>query len=447
MRCTLLLMLVLASIPGLAGEGSACSCVGGTPCDHARTASAVFLGTVTQVESNGYGTTMRLRVERAWKGAVGKSIEISGPPDGGACGLGLSVGERWVIFASGEPGRWWTSMCHGGWPEAEGRKLGFVMPPPGDVVGRLLRPAEHPRNVQPSTEPVAGARVSILSASGQIESRTDAGGRFRLRGMNLARPAALQVDLAPGETLPPTVVGFGWQEACGELPLLIGYTGRISGRVVDARGAGVDGAEVSAMDPGPGSDAIAPVAAAMARTDATGAYTLTGLRSGRYVVGVNVARPPTIGSPFAPVFHLASSTAAAASAVVVAGPARTDVAPIVVRRLPQTVLEVDVVCGDGTRPSDARIEVRPAAGGLSSRRRGDAGGHATVPVPSASRYIVSAAVAVRERRRGNVRDAGVFTVDAGIVTSGDRTTTVAVPVPLVGCDAPGGPIVPAARRP
>jgi hypothetical protein len=239
MRCTLLLVLVLASIPGLAGEASACSCALGTPCENASRASAVFLGTVTHVDR----TTMRLRVERVWKGAVGESIEVSEPPGGGTCGLGLTVGERWVIFASGEPGRWSTSMCHGGWPETAGRRFGLVMPPAGDVVGRLLRPAERPRRALPSTEAVVGARVRIVSASGVIESRTDGAGRFRLRGMDLAESGALHVDLAPGETLPPTVVGFGSQEACGELPLLIGYTGRISGRVVDARGAGIAGAE------------------------------------------------------------------------------------------------------------------------------------------------------------------------------------------------------------
>jgi hypothetical protein len=184
----------------------------------------------------------------------------------------------------------------------------------------------------------------------------------------------------------------------------------------------------------------------MAHTDAAGAYTLTGLRSGRYVVGVNVVRPPTIASPFAPVFHPAASTASAAAAVVVAGPATTDVAPLEVRR-PQSVLAVDVVSRDGTRPSAARIEARPAAGGTASVGRGDAHGHAAVPVLPGSRYAVSAGVPVRERSRGSVRDAGVFTVDAGIVTSGETPTAVSVRVPLVRCDAPGGPIVQSGRRP
>jgi hypothetical protein len=446
MRLTLLLGLALAVIPGLAGEASACSCGPGTPCLNASRASAVFLGTITHVESSAYGTSMRLRVERTWKGSLGESIEVSQPPDGGQCGFPVRVGERWVIFASGGPGSWSTSMCSGGWRAGEERRLGRAMPPAGDVVGRLLRPAEHPRRAVPSTEPVAGTRVWVVSPSGTFSSRTDAAGRFRLTGFNLAESGLLRAELAPGEILPPTEIGFGSQEICGELPLLIGYTGLIAGRVVDARGTGVAGAVVSALDLPRGTEAIGTVAAASTSTDESGAYTLGRLRSGRYLVGVNVARPPTIASPFAPTFHPAASQAAAASTVVVSGPATTELAPLVVRRLPQTVLKVEVICRDGTRPADARVEAKPAAGGPASVGRSDRLGHAAVPAMPSVHYAVSAAILVRERARRGVRDAGIFTTDAVMVTSGATPTDVVVRVPLMRCDAPGGPVLTAGPR-
>ena len=447
MRWMLLPGLVLAALAGLAGEAAACSCAPLNPCLNAGRASAVFLGTITHVESGDHGASMRLRVERTWKGVLGEHVEVSQPPHSGMCGFPVQVGERWVIFADGEPGRWSTSMCSGGWKAGEERRFRRVMPPAGDVVGRLLRPAEHPRRALGSTEPIGGTRVWVRSSSACIVStRTDAAGRFRLTGLNLAEPAVLSADLAPGEVLPRTVVGFGSQEACGELSLLIGYAGLIAGRVVDERGLGVAGAVVSAVDPPRVAEAIGTVAAATASTDDSGAYELRGLRSGRYLVGVNIVRPPTLASPFTPVFHPSASQAAAASAVVVAGPARTAVAPLSVRRLPQTILRVEVVCRDGTRPADARVEARSATDRLAVVGRSDVRGFAVVPAMPGVSYAVSASVPVREGTRRAARDAGFFTADAVTVKSGSSPTGVVVPVPLAGCDAPGGPLLPVRRR-
>jgi hypothetical protein len=173
---------------------------------------------------------------------------------------------------------------------------------------------------------------------------------------------------------------------------------------------------------------------------------LTGLRSGRYLVGVNVAGPPSLASPFASVFHPSASRAAAASAVVVAGSARTDVAPLVIRRLPQTVLRVEVLCRDGSRPAKMRVEAAPAAGGPASRGDGEGPGGAVVPAFPGVRYAVSAAIPVREGTRGAYRDAGIFTTDAVMATSGSTPTVVVVRAPFTRCDPPGGPLL-SSRRP
>lgn len=97
---------------------SACSCVGDVPlCQSFWQADAVFSGEVVSFEkldSNQLFSrrVARIRVERAWRGNVQGTVEVTTGAGGGDCGYSFRSGRKYLVYASTtQDGKLTTGIC------------------------------------------------------------------------------------------------------------------------------------------------------------------------------------------------------------------------------------------------------------------------------------------------------------------------------------------------
>jgi hypothetical protein len=106
-------------------DAHACSCVSGiTPEERWQESDAVFSGEVVDVDEN-YAPgpsgphlgPVTFDVEESWKGVTQDSVVVHGYGYGPDCGIGFSVGDRYLVYAhrGGEVGEGplETSICEG----------------------------------------------------------------------------------------------------------------------------------------------------------------------------------------------------------------------------------------------------------------------------------------------------------------------------------------------
>ncbi|HJU54269.1 MAG TPA: hypothetical protein VJ715_06850 [Pyrinomonadaceae bacterium] len=118
------LLLLLVALAG-GGRALACSCAGQTPCEAYARANAVFVGTVASYttrkestewegERSEYTVQMSsLQVDEAFTDLNGATEVVVETTMDSSCGLRLSVGVRYMIYArrDEETGRFWTGLC------------------------------------------------------------------------------------------------------------------------------------------------------------------------------------------------------------------------------------------------------------------------------------------------------------------------------------------------
>lgn len=181
MRTRLLTVVLLAVLACMAGvrDAAACSCMRGTPCQYWGWATTVFVGDVVDVQRQGYAATVRLRVVRAYKGAVTTGAIVTMVNEGSSCDLTWGVGERWVVYAHGDSPTLQASLCSGSRRLTVDAPLPELKPEPGVVDGWLVRP----HAAKGELPWIDGARVWIDAPAGRIEARTGERGRFRLAGI------------------------------------------------------------------------------------------------------------------------------------------------------------------------------------------------------------------------------------------------------------------------
>jgi hypothetical protein len=173
-------LLVVSAVAWTAGvrDAAACSCGPATPCLRWGRSTAVFVGDVVDVQPSDGGTTTRLRVVRAFKGATETSI-VSLDPGHAPCELRFAAGQRWIVYADTGPSGLRSSLCSGSRQLDANAPPPDLRPEPGVVDGWLLRP-NSPSGVEPWID---GVPVWIVTPAGRIASQTGPQGIFRLTGV------------------------------------------------------------------------------------------------------------------------------------------------------------------------------------------------------------------------------------------------------------------------
>jgi len=167
---------------------------------------------------------------------------------GGDCGYPFEIGQSYLVYAHRTPeGHLTTSICSRTRPAREAtedlaylRSLADIVPgAPARLTGHVVL-NEYP--VRPGSQLKTVARIGVVARGGgrTFSASTDERGEFALTGLPLGTYDV--VASAPdGYEGSSRTVTINDPRGCGTTDLFIRHDGRVSGRVVDSRGAGVPG--------------------------------------------------------------------------------------------------------------------------------------------------------------------------------------------------------------
>lgn len=380
------LLLTLASLLVTfvsAARAEACSCMmPGPPCQALGAASAVFVGTVTDVrvreaksveaaraEPNWTPVVVKFAVLQPFQGVEGAEVEVATGRGDGDCGYQFRKGESYLVYAyGGRDGRpLMTGICTRTRPVSEAsedfeflRGLGARAQGVSiDVTVSRTRQSVKAGDSAP-VGGLGGARLTVEGAGESREVRTDSEGRARLTGL---KPGTYKIKLALPEGLTTykeeqevTVADRG----CASLFYSVIDDGRIAGRVSDAEGRAVAGVLVSlveAEDPDPKRHY-----ARYERTGEDGRYEIKGLPPGRYLLAVNLNRYPQPDDPsnaYPRTYYPGVAETSQAEAVSLgAGERVKDRDITLLPRRAESVVKGVVVWDDGSPVANARVSFR-----------------------------------------------------------------------------------------
>lgn len=435
MRFTLVLVIGLVTVLGLAEEAASCSCASIPPCSAYRTADAVFIGDVVEVRNAGrdaYSSAVQMRVVRPGKGGfeAGQLVTMHVPSQDSTCGLDFGIGQRWIIFASGGSTGPRTGPCQGSHQLSPGERLPEV-PARGGTVNGWLGRGGRPGGLHEGPPAVP---VWIDTPTERIATRTAADGGFSLGGVPPGR-WTVRFDVGPNHTA-DTEVELGPTDDCYGVHASTMPAGSLAGSVVDESGAPVVGAPVTAIL----ATDTEGIYEFRGETDDTGGFLLRALDPGPYLVRVGIDGEANGRVPYGSLFYPAARVRSAAKRIEVGG--RTvRLEPIVMRApLPTVTLVVDVVCRDGTRPPKAFLTAdrvdEDGRRDYSSVQEGD--DPRTIRVLAGYRYTVQGMVEVLMTKPDGSTGAVVTETTAIQVDTDVQPARLRVRADLEGCDAPGG---------
>ena len=96
-----------------AKETFACSCAprDQTANEDFQKATAVFTGRVLSVQRKDNFVTVKIAVQKYWKGKVSNEIKITTAKDSAACGFNFEVGKDYLVYATETNGKLSTNIC------------------------------------------------------------------------------------------------------------------------------------------------------------------------------------------------------------------------------------------------------------------------------------------------------------------------------------------------
>lgn len=312
-------------------SASACDCATSPPCQAARDADVVFVGTVRSIgvtdrDIGGnprQSIVVKLNVEQGFVNASVGTATIT-MDLGSSCSYSFKTGQKYLVYArKGADSQLTTSNCSGTRPVAEAREdLQYLstMGAPGNagrVYGRINQLRRDPAEAEwIDYGPIEGIMVSVRGATFARNVVSGADGRYEMSG------------LPPGNATMSVISPFGFEPALFEFEIELGHPrgcrefnfsirpiAHASGVVVDASGrplADVSveavAAELAGFDP--------PQYQSQARTDDRGAFEFRDLPPGKYVFGINLTKAPYRRSHNESAVYLPGTRVASEAAVI-----------------------------------------------------------------------------------------------------------------------------------
>lgn len=412
------ILAVLALVtPSPAG---ACSCMGpGPACQAAWAVDAVFVGQVTSLDTVGESRIARMQVLESFRGTVPPVADVHTAKDGGMCGFNFVVGQTYVIYARASDGRLTTGICSGTalLSQTADADLDYLRRSltatrtHGVIQGTATRSDPSTDGVVVPPVPFAGARVLLSDGGRDREAVTGADGRYAF-------------DVPPGRyelraEVPDGLYAEGlradgrWtievrdERACAQANFAVRADGRITGRIVDARGQPLSGMSVDLLSRRPYISRYMRVGLGVT-TAADGSYEFVRVAPGTYVIAVDTLRPDVTGRQREQVYAPGVMAESAARQLTLAASERVSAGDLVVpAALPLVSLRGVVRQADGLPVAGARVYIRgelrpvPWSGGPVTT---DAEGRFAVTVMADQRYqlIAEAGTPTRDLRRGEL---------------------------------------------
>jgi hypothetical protein len=197
---------------------------------------------------------------------------------------------------------------------------------------------------------------------------------------------------------PPFIVASGYEQhdtpdprQCTAVSIIVKYDGRLAGNIQDAAGRPLSGVPVHARPSEIGTSI------ADAKTNSAGAYELQGLPPGRYIVGVNINRPPSVEAPYQALFSPGTSIESKAVPIALAAGEHTQVPTLTMpAALRAAALRGCVAMPDRQPATEAIVGIEWARDGISGSRGEpvalDARGCFSVVAHEGNRYGLSASL-------------------------------------------------------
>ena len=310
--------LALVAMLVLSSSAKGCSCLdAGAPCQAFGNASAVFVGTVTNVKdatppqprnqeelaalrkNETYWTprTFTFSVEQGFLNIDGTQVEVSTGRGGGDCGYDFKPGKRYLVYAyrSTQGNRLVASICSRTklyeTADEDIKFLGTLSSLSAGVTiyGEIKRQLHSiKRGDSRTADPFPDALLVVEGVDSRREVRADNQGRYRISGL---QPGKYKVTLSlPEEVMvhrPEQEVTIA-DRGCASVNYFVTDNGRISGMVLDAEGQPVPKVLVSLIE-ADGQD-IDRDHSKIERVDENGRYSFTAVPPGRYLLAMNVTR-------------------------------------------------------------------------------------------------------------------------------------------------------------
>jgi len=318
--------------------------------------SAVFLGEVIDASIQGNMLVARMHVTRVWKGIVDDVVTVSNEAHS-SCSFEFAVGERYVVYGSGEGRQFGTSVCAGGGRLPAGTGEPELPPIGGRVTGEVIRFNQHFTSRDDMHTAMVGIRVSIEHDAGTIEAHTDENGRFVLNGVPPGKHL-VRADLGPGVEGSEAVT-LDSPSDCRVVLISAAPSGQVRGTVVAGDGRPLADIKLSAvpLDHDWSKEDLTGVRETTTGKD--GAFEFRSMTAGQYVVGVNLFEPPRVKQPFPATYYPGAASRDDATIVTVAD-GKVELEPLVLNQsLPRTVIFADVVCRDGSIPRSRLVYAHP----------------------------------------------------------------------------------------
>jgi hypothetical protein len=333
------LSLVCGALLCVPQQVDACTCVTGSAvCEDFWKTAAVFRGRVETISrlpsKNTIGLPLGRRVTftvlEPFRGATGRTLDLRTGSGGGDCGYPFKEGVEYLVFASmnESTGELATGICSKTKPASDAeedlayaRAVASGAAAAGRITGEI-KVADRSLAHQPVPAPRPMDNVGVRLERNGIVSTTesDAAGRFTFEALTAGK-----YDLSI--TVPeryytveefPKSIELPDVRACATAQATLRFDGRVKGRVVNARGQPIEGLTVELTVPGGLEQPIGPERI-RAMTNREGAYELTRVPPGRFVVGLNMQRDREGGLPLPRILHPGVERVAEATRVTLGG--------------------------------------------------------------------------------------------------------------------------------
>jgi hypothetical protein len=369
---------VLAACPGVfAGDCAPTARV----CELVNSDEDIFVGRV--VSSMDQTGSIRVQVVRSYRGSASGEIVVSVAtlqPE-------LEKGETYLFYASSVKK---NSGARRASDSCSTKPLSSVRPDElaildgldrGSRTGSVFGSLERKLNFQDHLQ-LNGIPILLSNGKTTYSGATDREGKFDISGLS---PGVYQISAGLPDTLaldrdePIEIFPHG----CFHAYLAAMNNATISGRIALPPGLKVAGTTVSAISATGGGevDAIA---------DSQGRYTIRGLPTGEYVVGVNTdANPPWVGAPYPPTYFPATRNPEEAKKFVVSGPAHFSAVNISLPLASQIVnVKVTATFENGKPLQHELIGVSSSGYGIRDGQRTNSKGVATLSVLRGERFFL-----------------------------------------------------------
>lgn len=322
-------IFVILFLAVLASQVFACTCLDpGPPCQAYWNSEVVFSGTPisvsnVEVEFEGHKWSQRLfrfRIEEAFRGVEGQEIEVLTGVGGGDCGYDFQVGTKYLVYGGHVQGKTWvgTSICTRTRPLANAvEDLDFIRNVSKAAAGGEIFGVARRYSINLETgewneaSGISGAKVTAISGERHVEEVTNNDGSYRFKGLAPGKytvRVTLPSNLTPQQEQTVEVHDRG----CAQIDYRAVVDGRISGRLINAHGRGMETATVDLLPvmPGKGTRAM------WAITESDGRFEFKNLPPGRYILGVNIGDPPEEEMPYQTTYYPSTSEQSKAQVII-----------------------------------------------------------------------------------------------------------------------------------